>query len=330
MFPRAFIKELSTSGSQLKVADPDPNGRRVILDSKSGDEITFFIENSPYDDAAKHFKDMENYKIDTQVLSLPPPSVDRLLDSKEALRLSRLINDEFAEIVSKYPSKVQALATVPLNDPVFAADETKRCIEDLGFKGIVVSSNTLGRFYDSPDYDQFFRAAEKYGCPIFVHPTMPTTGEIIGQDYKLNLIFGWPFDTTLSISRLALSGTLDRFPGLKIIAAHGGGMVPFFQQRINMLARVAAGKGRKMVPQDPVKPFKQLYYDTAFFDPVSLELLVRFAGADHVVYASDYPFGQNLGKSCYDASIKMMEDANIDSSDKEKIYSSNIMKLLKM
>ena len=331
LFPRSFIKELSKPGSQLRVADPDPSGRRVILDSRTGDEVTYFIEDSTYVDPQKHIKDMDDYGIDIQVLSLPPPGVDRLADPKEASRLSRLINDELAGVVQKYPDRFAGLATIPLNDPTLALDEIKRSIEDLGFKGIVISSNTLGHFYDSAEFDPVFSALERYGRPVFMHPTEPVTARSIGQDYKLTLIYGWPFDTTLSISRLALSGTLERFPGLKLIAAHGGGMVPFFQARIAMLARVAAGKGKGIVPKDPVAPFsKQLYYDAAFFDPTSLELLVKFAGAERVLYASDYPFGQNLGRNCYDASIKMMEDARLDPADKEKIYSGNLQKMMKL
>jgi len=176
-----------------------------------------------------------------------------------------------------------------MNDPDLAVDEIKRTLGDLGFKGIVISSNTHGAFYDGPQYDEVFRTLERYGYPVFIHPTNPVASKQIGQDYKLTLIYGWPFDTTLCISRLAFSGMLDKFPNLKVIAGHGGGMVPFFAGRINMLARVAAGKGKRIVPDDPVKPFKSLYYDDAFFDPVSLELLVKFAGANHVVYASDYP-----------------------------------------
>ena len=77
-------------------------------------------------------------------------------------------------------------------------------------------------------------------------------------------------------------------------------------------------------------PKENLYYDLAFFDPVSLELLVKFAGANHVVYASDYPFGANLGRNCYEASIRMMEEAEIDASAKEKIYSENLARVLRL
>ena len=163
---------------------------------------------------------------------------------------------------------------------------------------------------------------------MFIHPTEPVTGKQIGQDYKLILIFGSPFDTTLCVSRLIFSGLLERYPDLKIIAAHGGGMVPFFAGRIDMLAKVAAGGGRRIRVEKPAEAFKKLYYDAAFFSADSLELLAKFSGPEQIVYASDYPFGQDLGKNCYKQSIAMMEKAQLDSESKDKIYGQNVMSLL--
>ncbi len=328
IFPRSFVDELSKPDSQLKIATPDASGRRVILDSKTGDEVTYLIENSSYVDPDAHLRDMLQYKIDRQILSLPPPSMDKILDPDEAQRMSILVNDEIAGIVRKHPDKFIGFASIPMSEPSIAVKEIKRSVSELGFKGIIVSSNTQGRFYDAEEYDPVFHMLEKLRVPMFIHPTESVAAKQIGQDYKLALTFGWPFDTTLCISRLILSGTLENFPDLKIIAAHGGGMIPFFTGRIDMLSKVAAGKGKKIAVEKPAESFKKLYYDTAFFDPDSLELLVKFAGADHVVYASDYPFGQNLGKNCYEKSISMMDRAKLDSESKEMIYGGNISQLV--
>ena len=97
-------------------------------------------------------------------------------------------------------------------------------------------------------------------------------------------------------------------------------MVPFFPGRIDMLAKVAAGKGKKIAVERPSESFKKPYYDAAFFDADALELLAKFA-EDHVVYASDYPLGQNLGRSCYEASTAMMDKAKLDPESKESTSS---------
>ncbi|MDA4128846.1 MAG: amidohydrolase family protein [Thaumarchaeota archaeon] len=328
LFPRSFIKGLSSTGSQLRISPPDERGRRVVVDSKTGGEVTFFVDDSPFVDPKMHIRDMSDYGIDRQILSLPPPGVDMILDPQEALRLSMLINDELARVVETYPDKFGALATIPMNNATVALQEIERAINELGFKGIIVSSNTNAKFYDGDEYDEVFRTLERHNTPMFIHPTEPVTAKQIGQDYKLVLIFGWPFDTTLSIARLAFSGKLEMHPNLKIIAAHGGGMVPFFSGRIGMLAKVAAGGGKAISIDEPLKPLRNVYYDAALFDANALELLIQFAGVDHVVYASDYPFGRNQGRSCYDESLAMMERLRADNNAKEKIFAGNISRLL--
>lgn len=330
IFPRSFVNELSSPQSELKISPPDSNGRRVITDSKSGDETTYFIENSPYVDYEKHIEDMDFFNIDVQLLSLPAPSVDKMTNAKEALRVSSLINDDLAKIIAVAPERFQGLATISMNDPELAVREIKRAFDKLGFKGITISSNTNGVFYDSPKYEKVFQTMEDYDAPVFIHPTEPVTSRVIGQDYKLVLIFGWPFDTTLSISRLVFSGMLRKFPRLKIIAAHGGGMIPFFRGRMDILAKIAAGGAQKIVEDKPSEACKRLYYDAALFDSDSLELLIKFAGADHVLFASDYPFGRNLGKSCYEESIKMMEKLNVSEREKELIAQGNAKKIFRI
>ena len=330
IFPRSFINELSSQNSELKVLPADANGRNVIVDSKTGDEVTYFIENSTYVDYKKHIEDMDRFNIDLQLLSLPSPGVDKIVDAKQAHRISMLINDELAKIVLIEPKRFQALATIAMNDPRLAVEEIERAVGTLGFKGITISSNTNGAFYDASRYEQVFETVEKYDVPIFMHPSEPVASKSIGPDYKLVLIFGWPFDTTLSISRLAFSGMLRKFPKLKLIAAHGGGMVPFFKGRINMLAKVAAGGGKQIIEEFPDEILKNLYYDAAFFDSDSLELLLKFAGADHVLYASDYPFGQNLGKNCYRESIKMMESLSASDNEKNLIAEGTAKRIFKL
>ncbi|MDG6998518.1 MAG: amidohydrolase family protein [Nitrososphaerota archaeon] len=205
IFPRSFIDEISSPESQLRVLEPDAAGRRVIIDSRTNDEVTFFVDNSCYVDTVAHIRDMEQFKIDKQILSLPTPSVDKVSDAKDALRLSMLINNEIADMVRKNPDKFLGFATIPMNDPSLAAKEIRRTVTELGFKGVVISSNTQGRFYDGEEYEVVFETLERLKVPVFMHPTEPVAGKQIGQDYKLTLIFGWPFDTTLSIMAIDCS-----------------------------------------------------------------------------------------------------------------------------
>jgi predicted TIM-barrel fold metal-dependent hydrolase len=330
IFPNTFVKELANDRGELRASPANSNGRRMIVNKKNGDEITFYVEDSCFVDPKIHLKDMDSFGIGMQILSLPPPGVDKINDTKEALRVSKLINDDLAGIVSTAPERFAALATIPMNDPSLAIEEIRRSSQELGLHGAIISSNSNGRFYDSEDYFPVFKTFEELQMPVFVHPTESIAAKNIGQDYKLALIFGWPFDTTLSVSRLAFSGVLSRFPNLKVIAAHGGGMLPFFQGRIEMLARIAAGAGRKIISERPLEDLKRLYFDAALFDSTALDLLVKFAGANHVMYASDYPFGENFGKECYESSIAMMRQSNLSQEELELVTSNTAKRVFRL
>ena len=330
IFPQAFIKELTRPSCPLSVNPPDKNGRCVVYDRATGDELSYFVENSPHTDAARHLEDMEKYGVSAQILSLPPPSVDKA-DATYALRLSRLINDDLASLVAKHKGKFLGLASIPMQDPKLAEEEIDRAINDLGLSGSVISSNTAGNFYDSPEYVDVFRRFEKYNAPVFIHPTNSVAWKQIGQDYKLGLIYGWPFDTTLSVSRLVFSGLYDKVPNLKLIAAHGGGMIPFFAGRIDMLSKVAAGGGKPIVVNDSVSVYRRkVYYDTAIFNSDSIDLLVKFAGAENVLYASDYPFGQNFGRDCYEKANRSIEQLDVSEDVKQGILWKNAARLFKI
>lgn len=328
IFPREFIKSIKSSKGQLRLVGPDERGRHMIVDSKTDSALTYFREGTSFVDPEKHLVDMDAFGIDTQVISVNPPGVDRVTDPKEALGLSRIINDELSKLVESYPGRFAALATIPMNDSEVAVDEIKRTINDLGFHGIIVSSNTCGRFYDAASYDKVYDLLQRYDVPMFVHPGEPVVQQSMQSDYNLPLVFGWPFDTTLSVSRIALSGVLSRFPKLRVVAAHGGGMIPFYGGRLDMLLQDMRGTG-KLPAKDSMEMLKRVYYEAAVFNQKSIELLVTFAGEDRVVYGSDYPFGRDEGRACYAVSLDIMNRLDVKDEVKKKIFSANALKLLK-
>lgn len=322
IFPDKFVHELINSKEQLRVVGPDDLGRMGIIDSFTGLMLTYFRPGTPFTDLELRLNDMRRYAIDTQVLSINPPGIDRILNREESYRLCRVINDSLAEIVSSHPSSFMGLASIPFNDPELAVDEIKRSIKDLGLRGLVIPSNTLSKFYDSNEFDIIFSTAEALGVPLFMHPTQPVAWKDIGPDYNLSLIYGWPFDTTLSLARLAFSGALKRFPNLNIIAAHGGGMIPFFIKRAEMLINDTRGTGK--LPNETAINIKNLYFDTAIFYTPSIELLLKFAGDDHIIFGTDYPFGSDN----YQVGVNTIHELK-NKLVEEKIFSKNLESLLK-
>jgi aminocarboxymuconate-semialdehyde decarboxylase len=300
----------------------------MIVDSRTGHVLTYFIEGTAFVDMEQHTKDMERFGVDVQVLSVNPPGADRVVDPEEALRLSAIINDELARVVAEGGGRFSALATVPMNNQDVALQEARRALDQLGLRGVNISSNTLGRYYDT-GYERFFAFLEKRGAPVFIHPTESVAQEVIGQDYNLPLVFGWPFDTTISVSRLVFSGLMKRLPKLKVVAAHGGGMIPFYAGRLEMLLHDTRGSGRRP-DRDSVEMLRLVNYEAALFDENSISLLIRFAGEDRVVYGTDYPFGGSSAGDCYRVSGRVMRRLAVSDRVRQKVLWRNASRLLNL
>ncbi|MFQ1021421.1 amidohydrolase family protein [Tardisphaera saccharovorans] len=329
-FP-ARTRDLLREGiGRIRLAQPDSVGRVFLYDSESGHALTYFSQGSAHVDLEQRLRAMDAYGIGMQVISVSPPNVDVIPDEESASRLARAINDGLAEAASKYPDKFMALATLPMCSPEAAIDEAKRVSRDLGVKGALISSNANKTFYDQrKGYEDVFRTLQDLGMFVFIHPTEPAAWDRVGEDYNLNLIYAWPFDTTLSAARLAFSGLLQRLPKLRVVLAHGGGMIPFYAGRLSMLGHDmrGGGKERGFAVRDPLGELKRYYYDAAVFSANSVRLLVNFAGADHVIFGTDYPFGPEGGNACYDEELRAIEEA-VDLQDRDKVLWRNAAGLL--
>ncbi|BBD72161.1 hypothetical protein HS1genome_0550 [Sulfodiicoccus acidiphilus] len=220
IFPRRYIKELS-SLHEIGISPPDSLGRNILYDKETKQTLTYFIEGTPHVDVNKHLEDMREFGIEKQFLSVSPPHLDKIKEPRRALQLSQAINDGLSEIVDVDREHLSALATLPTTDLSLAMDELRRIIK-LGLPGVALPSNTAKRFYDE-GYDDLFKEISSKGLLLFIHPTEPVVWDRLGEDYNLALLYGWPFDTTLSVARLVFSGTIARYPGLKVVVSHGGG-----------------------------------------------------------------------------------------------------------
>jgi aminocarboxymuconate-semialdehyde decarboxylase len=300
------------------------------------------------DSAHGHFVDedarikvMDKYGIDLEVLSLQPSTMWDSVKDQDLLRLTRQANDAMAEVVGKHKDRMLGIATLPMLAGGEFLDELDRAIRDLGMKGCEVFSNVRGKPLDSPEFIPFFEKMSKYDLPILLHPTNWQYYEWIG-DYRLIQIFGWPFDTSLAMARLVFGGVMFRFPNLKIVTHHLGGMVPHFAERIRtfydeaMMHPETYG-GTRMFPyaekmnKHPLEFFKLFYADTVENGGLStLKCGLDFFGSDHVVFATDYPFGPKNGEVWTEGVLQNMKDIDISDQDKQKIFEENSRKLLKL
>lgn len=223
-----------------------------------------------------------------------------------------------------------------MNDLAASLDEADRIIKELHFKGIQICTDINGKPLDMPEFMPLWEKMAQYDLPIFLHPSRPPTVPDYSSEnvskYTISQMLGWPYDTSTAMIRLVLAQVLQKYPHLKFVTHHCGGMVPFFYKRIgNFLENPGNQSYVKQLSMSPLDYLRKFYGDTALTGCTSsLMCGYDFFGADQIVFGTDMPMGSHGEHSVLDEVIESVEQMEIQDAEKEKIYSVNAMKLLKL
>jgi len=272
----------------------------------------------------QRLRDMDATGIDRQILSLTSPGV-QVFDAATGTSLARSFNDQLAEAIREHPDRYSGLTAVAPQDPQEAAKEIERGATQLGLKGVIVNSHTLGEYLDDQKYWDIFAAAEAFNAPIYIHPNTPSRG-LIGPLLERGLesaIYGFAVETGLHLLAIITSGAFDRFPELKIIVGHTGEALPFWLYRIDYMhkASVASGRypGMRPLRKRPSDYLRENVYVTN--SGVAWEPAILFChsvlGADRVMYAMDYPY-QYLAEE-----VITCDNLALSDTDKKKFFQLN-------
>ncbi len=291
-------------------------------------------------DVDHRFRIMDKYAGLVHVLTLSRPPIEEVVPNPDlAMDLTRLGNDEVAELVFKYPDRFAAgVAAVAMNNLDGSLLELERCVTELKFKGVQLYTDFCGKPMDSPEYLPIYEMMSRFNLPIWIHPTTGITGTEYKTEIKAKYItsnlFGWPYETTMAMSRLVFSGILDKWPNLKFITHHAGGMIPFYEQRI--VAFIDEGQRRRgklpyRLTKAPIEYFKMFHTDTAIYGNSRGLLLARdFFGTDHLLFGTDFPFSGWYGERVTKQTIAAIEDMGIPNEDTRKIFMDNARKLMRL
>ena len=203
--------------------------------------------------------------------------------------------------------------------------EVERAINELGAVGVQIFTNVGGKPLDRPEFEGFFAAMNKIGKPIWIHPERgarhPDYQDEEKSLYEIWWTFGWPYETSVAMSRLVFSKTLDKYPNLKIIVHHLGAMVPYHEGRVgpgwDQLGKRTTDEDYfallKSLKKRPLDYFKQDFKaDTAVFGSRAATVCgLEFYGADNVVFASDCPFDPEGGTQYIRETIKIIDGLDI-------------------
>ncbi|MFG2941194.1 amidohydrolase family protein [Streptomyces sp. NPDC048282] len=237
-------------------------------------------------DVAVRLAAMDAQGVDVQLVSPSPSHYHYWADAQLADRVCRLANEGTAGHCAKAPDRLYGLGLVPLQHPELAPELLDDALAQ-GLRGVEISSHAPGRELSDPAYEPFWARAEETGALVLLHPFGCTLDERLDRWYLSNTV-GQPTENAVALSHLIFSGVLDRHPGLKLIAAHGGGYLPTHLGRSDHAWR--ARPDARDCAREPSSYLKRLYFDSLVHDPYVLRELVRVAGADRVLLGSDFPF----------------------------------------
>jgi uncharacterized protein len=290
------------------------------------------------------FKVMDRFDGYEQVLSIATPPIEAFADRVAAIDLARIANDGMADLVRRYPDRFPAfIASLPLNDPDAAAEETRRAVEELHARGIQLFTNASGRPISAPEFVPLFDAMAKYDLPILLHPyrgaEIPDFRSEDRSEYEIWWTFGWPYETSAAMSRIVFAGLFDRHPNLKIVTHHMGAMAPYFEGRIGpgwdqlgaRTSDVDYSGVLKSLKHRPLDYFRMFYADTALFGSYDATVCgLAFFGVEHVLFASDAPFDPEKGPMYIRETIGVIDRLAVSELEREKIYWRNAAAMLRL
>ncbi len=295
-------------------------------------------------DLELRFRMMDLFGDYVQVLSLAAPPLEALAAADASPDLARLANDSMAEIVARHPDRFPAfIASMPMNNVEAAVREIDRAVNDLKAVGIQIFTNVNGRALDDPELAPIFERMAAHDRPIWLHPTRTATFADYATEpksrFELWWAFGWPYETSVAMARILFAGYFDRFPDLKVITHHMGGMIPYFAGRIGPgLDQLGVRTDDEdltvylqRLQKRPYDYFKMFYADTALFGARdAMECGLKFFGADQVVFASDFPFDPEKGTFNIRETIKDIDGLPISDAERTQISEGNARRLLKL
>jgi aminocarboxymuconate-semialdehyde decarboxylase len=266
---------------------------------------------------------MDSEGIDVQVVGINP--FWYWAERDLATQIVQVQNEAIAKLCASHPDRFIGLASVALQFPELAADQLEQGMKKLDMRGCLIGGSVNAEELSAPKYYPFWEKAEELQAFVFIHPQgfPEAQSRLQGNGFLTNVI-GQPLETTVALSHLIFDGTLDRFPNLKICAAHGGGFLPSYSGRMDACL-IAFPATCKPVKKEPSEYLKQLYFDSIVVTGEGLRHLVATAGVSQVLLGTDFPTEWNSKGVDH-----VLGTSSLSDTDKKAILGGNAAKLLRI
>jgi uncharacterized protein len=290
-------------------------------------------------DLDERFREMDQFGDYRQIISLPNPPIEDFAPGAVGLELARIGNDAMAELCARHPRRFPTfVAALSLTDVAGSVAEARRAVKELHAGGVQIFTNVAGRPLDEGAFEPIFATMAELDLPIWLHPARTASMTDYPAEAKSRFemwwCFGWPYDTSVAMVRMVFNGLLDRYPKLKIVTHHLGGMIPFYDGRIGPGLQVLGSRTSDEDYSNILPSLKRphldymhdFYGDTALFGGgiQAVRCGLEFFGADHVVFATDTPLGPIA------PTIDTIPRLDVSDGDRRKIFSGNAERLLKL
>ncbi|OGA27061.1 MAG: amidohydrolase [Betaproteobacteria bacterium RIFCSPLOWO2_02_FULL_65_24] len=274
--------------------------------------------------------EMDRSGVELTIVSLGAPTIQAILDPKEAAEAARRANDYLKQKVDQRPDRFAAFAAVPLQDPEAAAKELARCVKELGFKGALVNGfsqlreQDSGVYYDLPRFLPFWQTVQSLDVPFYLHPRNPMASQLRiyeGHPWLQGSAWAFGVETATHSLRLMCSGLFDKCPRLKIILGHLGEGLPSGIWRVEHRVKKS---GERIPAEKPLSEyFRRNFYLTTSgnFHDGTLLAAMREVGADRILFSADYPFED------MDEAAQWFDRAPLSETDRMKIGRQNAVEL---
>lgn len=313
-FTERWLASLRAGGAPYRVG-LRPDGREEIF---RGATPVVFPQPGHFDDAAR-IATMDEAGIDMSIISLTCPNV--YWGGETVSRdVAREANATFAAVQARYPDRIRWFASLPWQYPAAAVEELVRSCDE-GAVGVMVLANIAGESLTDERFAPIWQAIDRRSLPVLVHPGEPPGADVMDMGaYDLSWSVGFMFDTTLAFTRMIFDGFPDRYPSLRLIAAHGGGTLPYLVGRFEKGDEVELPSRRRMVAH-PTDYLRRIWYDCITYDPGALRYLISVVGADRVLFGTDWPH------QVHDIAGSLANTAALPADQRDAIRGGNARRL---
>ena len=240
-------------------------------------------------------RSMDAMGIDMEILSINPFWYSA--PAETAAKIVALHNQHLSDLCAATPDRFGAFASITMQFPDLAVRQLEDAMKQPGIRGAAIGASVAGASFAEPRFRPILAKAEELGATLFIHPqAVPELSNRLAGNGWLANTAAYPMETTIALEHLIFEGVLDRYPTLKILAAHGGGFLPSYAPRMDHGCFVSPQNCNPgiVLKKRPTEYLNQMYYDALVFTPEALRHLVAQVGSSQIVLGTDFPIPWEL------------------------------------